>query len=251
MTINRIGFRRKDKDLVYGKSAAPYFKKIGYEKTVVKYFIQKKHLRWLFFVFVFLLVYLGLILYISSELEDESINVIQNVLMGSVILSAMTAYGSFTFIFRMTRTNDFGFHFAKGCFRILKDDEDFDTIEKSKFIILGLGSYNNFLRRNLKLRINKMEKIYSKLFSNSIKSIDESIHIFHGFLEQEQKLELLMHLSETYENGEDESFLCEDHWIKRFKEEMMPLFFSIIIGITAVVEFLFLFWPSIQLMMKF
>jgi hypothetical protein len=74
---------------------------------------------------------------------------------------------------------EFRFYFAKACFIMSKEKDDF---EKIKYLLMGLNSYNKYLRRKLRLEIEEVKKIYSKFVfaeiaekREIIKSVCESV----------------------------------------------------------------------------
>jgi len=50
---------------------------------------------------------------------------------------------------------------AKDCLSNAKNSND--EVEKMEYLIKGLNSYNSFLKRDIKLEINEIKKIYSKI----------------------------------------------------------------------------------------
>jgi hypothetical protein len=47
-----------------------------------------------------------------------------------------------------------------------------DDIKRAYFLLLGIRSYDKYLQKNLKLHINDIKKVYSKIIFDS--SIDEN-----------------------------------------------------------------------------
>jgi hypothetical protein len=74
---------------------------------------------------------------------------------------------------------EFRFYFAKACFIMSKEKDDY---EKVKYLLMGLNSYNKYLRRKLRLEIEEVKRIYSKFVFAEIaekreivKSVCESV----------------------------------------------------------------------------
>ena len=67
-------------------------------------------------------------------------------------------------IFKMlleTVRKQFRFYYAKACFRMSSERDN--DVEKMRYLHLGLKSYNQAIRRNLKLQIKEIEEIYRKI----------------------------------------------------------------------------------------
>jgi hypothetical protein len=83
-----------------------------------------------------------------------------------------------------TFRKEFRYYLAKECFLVsnecfLKNQMETDenktiepdenkTIETTKYILLGLHSYNAYLRRNIGLQISNIDRIYSIITSNKL-----------------------------------------------------------------------------------
>jgi hypothetical protein len=59
----------------------------------------------------------------------------------------------------------FRLYFAKGCFILLEKKKD--EVEKMRYFVMGLNSYNLYLRQQIKLEIVDRKKIYSKIASSA------------------------------------------------------------------------------------
>lgn len=74
----------------------------------------------------------------------------------------------------------FRLYFAKGCLSIAKNNND--EVEKMEYLIKGFNSYNSFLKRHMKLEINEIKKIYSKITTLPAKEKIETINkIIYSF----------------------------------------------------------------------
>jgi hypothetical protein len=74
----------------------------------------------------------------------------------------------------------FRLYFAKGCLSIAKNNND--EVEKMEYLIKGFNSYNSFLKRHMKLEINEIKKIYSKITTLPAKEKIELINkIIYSF----------------------------------------------------------------------
>lgn len=75
-------------------------------------------------------------------------------------------------IFAVAR-KDFRLYFARGCFMIIQGKND--EVEKMGYFVRGLNSYNLYLRRHIKLQIDDLKPIYSKIASSSSQLKNEVI----------------------------------------------------------------------------
>jgi hypothetical protein len=67
----------------------------------------------------------------------------------------------------------FRLYFAKGCFSFIEERKD--EVERMKYFVLGLNSYNSYLRRQIKLEIGDLKGIYSQVASSPATVKDEVI----------------------------------------------------------------------------
>jgi hypothetical protein len=74
--------------------------------------------------------------------------------------------------YRPTAKRRFRVYFANGCCKIITTKDNF---EKTKYLFLALESYNKYLRRNTKYRINDITNIHSLFLSSSPEEKDEII----------------------------------------------------------------------------
>jgi hypothetical protein len=108
----------------------------------------------------------------------------------------------------------FRLYFAKGCLSITKNSND--EVEKMEFLIKGVNSYNSFLKRHIKLEINEIKKIYSKITTlatnEKIKMVNKIIQSF----ESGDRLEPVRYLS-SLKDSTTELFLVEEPLEEKIK----------------------------------
>ncbi len=68
--------------------------------------------------------------------------------------------GLLKMVFALSRKR-FRLYFAKGCLSVAKNSNY--EVEKMEYLIKGLDSYNSYLKRHIKLEINEIKKIYSRI----------------------------------------------------------------------------------------
>jgi hypothetical protein len=104
------------------------------------------------------------------------------ILLPVFILTFVVVPGGLLWIILRVVRKEFRFYFAKACFIIISKEED--DYRKIKYLLMGLNSYNKYLRRKLGLEIKDIEKIYSKFVyaettekQKIIKSVCESVEV--------------------------------------------------------------------------
>ena len=100
---------------------------------------------------------------------------------------------------------EFRFYFAKTSFRVIS--KKVDEVEKMRYVIKGLNSYNKYLRRNLGLQINDLKRIYSRIISDPALDKNHSIEKLFAAFENNDKLKLTQCLSEISTVTDPEQFL--------------------------------------------
>ena len=101
------------------------------------------------------------------------INIIVDALLTPTFVSLLTYLSLWIVIAGLTKIifhiskKEFRLNFAIGCIRFLAREED--EIDKMKYVIWGLDSYNAYLRRYLKLEIGNLKMIYSKISASPLR----------------------------------------------------------------------------------
>jgi hypothetical protein len=74
-----------------------------------------------------------------------------------------------------------------------------DDIKRAYFLLLGIRSYDKYLQKNLKLHINDIKKVYSKIIFDSSIDENEVIRSLSAAFENHDrsKLKPAKYLSET------------------------------------------------------
>lgn len=117
---------------------------------------------------------------------------------GFLFIRLIVIAGTLKIAFALAR-KQFKLYFAKGCFRIIeekiKSDVNKNEVEEMKYVILGLNSYNSYIRRHLKLQIKNLNEIYSKLASSPMQKKDASIDSISKAVNGEDTLEPIQYLA--------------------------------------------------------
>jgi hypothetical protein len=224
-----------------------YFKKIGFTEAAIEYQFSRKlfliaiALSISFFVFVILIIFLEIAVYrippLPSSLESLKLPhfFIVFILLEFMLVSiTAVAILGIRFTLQLAR-KDFNFYLAKVYFKVGSQQED--IVGKIRYLILTIDTYNKFLERNLKLKINNIKDIYSRIVSASTEEkimIGESI----GKALEKDKLELAGQLRELFsspDKEEQQKFLTKESLIlnQQFKELLTAIIPAVITAIVA------------------
>ncbi|MDQ3837549.1 MAG: hypothetical protein M3270_11555 [Thermoproteota archaeon] len=110
-----------------------------------------------------------------------------------------------------------------------------DSVEKVRYLILTLDTYNKFLERNLKLKIKDIRRVYSLIISASLEQkikIRDSI----GKALEKDKLELARQLAEISSLPDEEEFLINERTL--LNQRLNDILTVIIPALISVVGFI-------------
>lgn len=210
--------------LIYPPYPAPfsiekYFVKRGFESAVSEFELVRKIL----YVAVPLLIFFTVIdllkplfeQFVSEEIVSTfTENIIFYSARGFLFLTVLA--GLLKMAFALSRKR-FRLYFAKGCLSIAKNNND--EVEKMEYLIKGLNSYNSFLKRHIKLEINEIKKIYSKITTLPAKEKIETINKIIYSFESEDTLEPVRCLS-SLKDSKTELFLVEEPLEQKIKLQL-------------------------------
>lgn len=227
------------------KSSEGIFQKMGFEKMVIRNeILYKNHKRYVeFFIFVIALsivmsLFLTLILDNTRDLETgneltaeqlHGINTIQNFFYSIPIVPGIMVYTYYLYKGPFNKYSDWHRFFSMGCFKILRNFNDLTEIDRTHYTIRGLKHYDYFLRRNLKISINNLEKFYTKLILNL--SIQNYAGIILSKLENNNNLEFLKYLTSLLESTKDPMSISDSS--SRSLKSVWPFIVSIIASLIA------------------
>jgi len=131
---------------------------------------------------------------------------------------------------------DFSFYLAGAYYMVSFQEKN--SIRKFKYLTLALDTYNNFLERNLKLKIKNIMRIYSIIMSASAEREIEIRESIRKALKKDE-LELARQLPKLLSLRDKEEFLIKESPIlnQRFKEVLtviIPAVISIVGFIIAM-----------------
>lgn len=151
-----------------------YFMKRGYSTAVREYEFTKSVLYivvplFIFFTFLVVVPDLQILkgipgLSIVTDSFDQLLSMIKPYLntLGFVnaLLFLIVISGILKIILAVGR-REFRLFFARGCFVLMQDAKN--EIDEMRYFVMGLNSYNLYLRRQIKLEIKDLNQAYSKI----------------------------------------------------------------------------------------
>jgi hypothetical protein len=203
-----------------------YFNKSGVVEAVKEYQFSRK----LFGIAAAITIFL---IFLNSYFAGEIIGPqLYSLLSLLIIFSGATVVLAIRFAGQYSR-KDFDFYLTRAYCIVSFGEED--DVEKFKYLMLGLDSYNKFLERHLKLKIKDIMRIYSMFIYASAEQkikLRESI----GKALEKQKLELARQLSESFSLQDKEQFLVREPAIlnQGFKD-VLTIIVPAIISIVAFI----------------
>jgi hypothetical protein len=198
-----------------------YFRKVGNCNAIFEYKMLKKTVYVLVPFFVF-----GLIFLITQRifLQNPLIEMMRFIpssfifyLFIIIIVPSFFIVGSALIkILFLISGRQFRYYFAKAYFSMLLKSED--DVEKMRYLIEVLNSYNKYLRRNLGLQIDDLKKVYSKFLSDSNINKNIAIEEFSSAFIDSDKLRLITCLSNLLKIENTELFLVREPLRKRLQD---------------------------------
>ena len=207
--------------MIYPPYPAPfsiekYFVKRGFESAVSEFELVRKIL----FVAVPLLIFFTVINLIQPLFEQFISTQVLSIITDSIVFYSARGFlfltvlaGLLKMVFALSRRR-FRLYFAKGCLSIAKNTDD--EVEKMEYLIKGLNSYNSFLKRHIKLEINEIKKIYSKITTLPSKEKMDTVNRIIQSFESGDTLEPVRYLSSLKDN-KTELFLTEEPLEQKIK----------------------------------
>ena len=207
--------------LIYPPYPAPfsiekYFVKRGFESAVSEFELVRKILYVAIPLLIFFTVIDLLKPLIEQFISDDMVSMFtENIVFYSArgFLFLTVLAGLLKVVFALSRKR-FRLYFAKGCLSIAKNSND--EVEKMEYLIKGLDSYNSFLKRHIKLEINEIKKIYSKITTLPSKEKSDTVSKIIKSFESGDTLEPVRYLSSLHDNNR-ELFLAEEPLQQKIK----------------------------------
>lgn len=201
-------------------SAEKYFMERGYEAAVTEFNLVRRIL----YVAVPLLIFFTVINFLQPFLENFfparqfllpiTDSIVFYSARGFVFLAVLA--GILKMIFALSRKR-FRLYYAKGCLSLIRKSKD--EVEKMGYLIIGLNSYNSYLRRYLKLEIKDIKKIYSKLATLPDKDKDAAIEKITECFDSGDTLEPLRYLAQ-FKDADSDVLLAEEPLHEKIKTQV-------------------------------
>jgi hypothetical protein len=108
--------------------------------------------------------------------------------------------------------SEFWLYFARGCFVLMQDAKN--EVDEMRFFVMGMNSYNSYLRRRIKLQMKDLKKAYSKIAVAGIEQKNNTFGKFALFFLSERSVEYntlfpLRELSKLLETPETDLLIEE------------------------------------------
>ncbi|MDW0192104.1 MAG: hypothetical protein QOC37_09260 [Nitrososphaeraceae archaeon] len=197
-------------------SIEKYFIKRGFESSVSEFELVRKIL----YVGVPLLIFFTVIDLLKPLFEQFVSEEIVSMLTENIVFYSARGFLFLTVLAAMLKAvfalsrKRFRLYFAKGCLSIAKNSND--EVEKMEYLIKGLDSYNSYLKRHIKLEVNDIKKIYSKITTLPAKEKMDTVSRIIQSFESGDTLEPVRYLSTLHDN-KTELFLAEEPLEKKIK----------------------------------
>jgi len=197
-------------------SIEKYFIKRGFESSVSEFELVRKIL----YVGVPLLIFFTVIDLLKPLFEQFVSEEIVSMLTENIVFYSARGFLFLTVLAAMLKAvfalsrKRFRLYFAKGCLSIAKNSND--EVEKMEYLIKGLDSYNSYLKRHIKLEVNDIKKIYSKITTLPAKEKMDTVNRIIQSFESGDTLEPVRYLSTLHDN-KTELFLAEEPLEQKIK----------------------------------
>jgi hypothetical protein len=110
--------------------------------------------------------------------------------------------------------------------------EEKDELEKMKYLQLLLESYNRYLKRNLKVGINNIDKIYSIIMAKDVVERNQIISLLCNTLEGD-RLNLAKFLLTIHKIPDSEFYIKES-----YLQQLKPMGIALATAIPIIISFL-------------
>jgi hypothetical protein len=219
-------------EIVYGlypirTTPEKYLAKRGYENTVMEF----EFIKTLLLIAVPIIGITALVNIALSVYYKDLPVYYQDIDLGIYVFAILITIGGFLRIVSQIQKKEFRFYFAKACFIILSKQED--DYEKIRYFLLGLNSYNKYLRRRLKFEVKDITKVYLKFLYADTAEKNKIINSLCESVESNDRLRLTRYLSTLSKIPETELFVGESQ-LQKFKTigaflaVVIPIIISII-----------------------
>lgn len=175
-----------------------FFEKIGNERLVLRFqymkLLYRKFLRFLIYVISFS----SIMLYFISltQASVALVTLFQEFFIEIVFVPTMMIFSVYYYRKLFTKFYDFYYYFSSGCFKMIQSLSFMTEVDKIKYTMMALKYYDYYIRKNYNLRINNLERAYSKIISTSTDSMNAILNNIIEIMQGSSKLDFLRYLEE-------------------------------------------------------
>jgi hypothetical protein len=210
--------------LSYSRTTKLYDKKGWLEDLIAEHEFLKK----LLYVSLPMLILVTFVFVRTYQPEQQNFSYALLAGMIFIVGGALLRYTSNT-----TKKN-FRFYYAKGCIQLLSKKTD--KSEKMNLLVRALNSYNKYLKKTLKLQINNIDKICSKIISDPFLDKHEFTKSISDAFQSDDKLKPTTQILSFLNIKNTEEFLIKEPlWTKI--EEWGTLLVPIITVAISIIQF--------------
>jgi len=124
-------------------------------------------------------------------------------------------YSVGVFVLGYSQKVDYHVNFARGCFEIANKLPDTHGPSKRKYMIWGINSYDEFMKKTINMQIQNIDKINSSIALYTISRINNTAYNFVEILQRTDKFELLDIIRQKYNVGS--TMLVKEPSLKKIK----------------------------------
>ena len=162
-------------------------------------------------------------------------------ILGAVFLALASALLR---IILLNRSKHFKFYLARLSFRAMSRVED--EVERMKYLIDGLSFYNKYIRRTLRVQINDLKIIYSKIIADASVDKNRWMKELSQAFEDNDKLRPIRCLTGLFNITDPEHFLVKESVGKKW-EERITVIGALGSAIAAVIAVIALYYADASL----
>ncbi|HEX2067355.1 MAG TPA: hypothetical protein VHF08_01490 [Nitrososphaeraceae archaeon] len=168
--------------------------------------------------------------------ESEFFYFLDGIFVNSMYGMLYSVVGGLLWIAFIRINKDFYFYLAKGCFQnILEKNE----VGKMESMIGGLRYYNEYLEKVLRLKINNIDQVFSKLLSDSKIDKQKVIKTIHHAFEENDRLQPINCISTALGIQETEKLLARQPVAEKIKNWTTYVIATIIPFMVSIIQLLF------------
>jgi hypothetical protein len=200
------------------------------KKVLENYVTEFEILKKLMYFAVPLLIVILLIVALTYQPEKPNVSYI--LLSGIILIAGATLLRFFSNLLH----KDFRFYYARGCLRFMSKESD--QTNKFYYFVMAINSYDKYLKRNLKLQINSIDNIYSKIMSDPNIEKCKLIKLVGEAFENNDKLEPIKCMSDFLGIRDTEHFLIKEPIVDKIKgwASFLAVIIPVIISIIQLIR---------------